>query len=169
MNETALEVVLQECSLHALLIITARALALSGFGDVQVLDRRQSREKTRFGGFELLAETTLGTLPMRVAVKVISDAVRLRMVDELSNATKRTKCDMGIIVSPYHVTENAMKGQQDASISRIEFIDGKSLARLPIRHKIGIREKGGVDYAFFADLEVYASRIRSFLKRGVDD
>ena len=109
MNDQALEEMLKRCSLHSLLMLTSKVLSRSGFGDVQLLDRRQSRQKSRFGGHELLCESSVGMFPTRVIVKVIQDSVRLRMLDELAGSVRRTNADMGLIVSPHHLTANASK------------------------------------------------------------
>jgi hypothetical protein len=44
MTETPFVRALQQCSLHSLILLTTKALGRSGFGDVQILDRRQSKQ-----------------------------------------------------------------------------------------------------------------------------
>jgi len=154
---------LRASSLHALLILTSKALSRSGFGDVQILDRRQNKQKTRYGGHELLCETELGGLPVKVVVKVVNDVVRLRMLDELAGTVVRRRADFGLIVTPQSVAKSAEKLVGSHLPVRIEVIDGPSLARMLIKYQIGTRGADDVDYAFFSELESQSFRIISFL------
>ena len=165
MNETPLEARLKACSLHSLLLVTSKVLSRSGFGDVTILDRRQSRQKSRYGGHEILTECSVGTVNVRVIVKVINDVVRLRMLDELAGAVDRTNSEFGLVVSPHHVSANAARWQAQYHRSRLEVIDGPLLARLLTRHRIGIRPKGELDYAFFEALEEQSARVLAFIAR----
>ncbi|ARU41214.1 hypothetical protein CCB80_08730 [Armatimonadetes bacterium Uphvl-Ar1] len=164
-NQTMLHV-LQGSSLHSLLLLTSKVLSRSGFGEVQVLDRRETRQKSRFGGHELMCESTFGSLPVKVIVKVINDSVRLRMLDELVGAVQRTKADLGIIVSPRHVTASARKLQDHYKASRVNIIDGTELADRLTRLGIGVRPKGDVDFQFFGALEEVGHRVTAFMKMG---
>ncbi len=163
MNDHALEAVLKRCSLHALLIVTSRALSRAGFGDVELLDRRQSKQKSRFGGHELLCETTVGGLPFRVIVKVVKESVRLRNVDELSGAVRRMNADLGIVVSPSNLTANAARHVKSYAPIRLEALTGRTFSELLSRYHIGVRSRGDVDYAFFDQLEEASQRLISFL------
>ena len=163
-----LEHALKRSSLHALLLITQRLLIRSGFGDVQILDRRQTRQKSRFGGHEILCETKIGSFPAKVIVKVINDAVRVRMMDEMAGAILRTKADLGVIVSPHHTTRSVANQQAQYLPARIEVIDGDVLGNLLEAERIGIRATKDVDYAFFGGLELQSNRLLDFLaKTGV--
>lgn len=159
----ALPPVLQECSLHSLLICVSRTLTRSGFGDVQILDRRRSKQKSRFGGHELMCETTLGSYPVKVVVKVIKDDVRTRMVDELAGTVMRTNADLGLLVTPFNVSERVRAAQGAYRPLRLEFIDGNRLAELMRCSGVGVRSKGSVDYAFFSELEDVSERLLAFL------
>lgn len=159
--------VLKQSSLHSLLLLTAKMLSRSGFGEVQILDRRETRQKSRFGGHELLCETSLGSLPVKVIVKVINDSIRLRMLDELAGAVLRTKADLGIIVSPHHLTSSAKRYQASYKSARLSVIDGAALAERLGRLGIGIRAHGGPDYAFFIELEEMGRRVSDFMRREV--
>ena len=165
MHETPFEGILQTCSLHSLLMLTSKALTRSGFGDVQILDRRQVRQKSRFGGHELLCETTVGHLPCKVIVKVINDKVRQRMLDELAGAVDRNKADLGLLVTPHQLSATAAKQQGSYSRSRIQVIDGAALEELLRKFKIGIRPKGDIDYAFFSSLEEVSDRLLAFMSK----
>lgn len=163
MNEELREA-LTTSSLHALLLLTSKALIRSGFGDIHILDRRETRQKSRFGGHEMLCETSLGSFGAKVIVKVINDAVRVRMLDELAGAVDRMKADMGLLISPRHLTKNAKRLRQSYSRSRIEVFDGDALAKLLEDHRVGVRAGGGVDYAFMASLEEASARVLRFLE-----
>lgn len=157
MSHEGLEAALSRCSLHALLLITSKVLAQAGYGDIEVLDRRQRRQKSRFGGHELLCQTTFGLFPSKVIVKVIQDDIRVRMVDELVGAITRTKADAGIIVSPGRLTARAKENLERYGHITIHAIEGDQLASLLATYHIGLRSRGSVDYAFFGELEHVAT------------
>jgi hypothetical protein len=148
-------------------MLTSKLLAQSGFGDVQILDRRETRQKSRHGGHELVCTFMVGSLPMKVIVKVINDAVRLRMLDELAGAVVRTGADLGPIVSPHHVTSSAIRYQGSYKGARVEIMDGSDLARKLIQLKIGVRSKGDPDYQFFGRLEEHGALALKFLRKEV--
>jgi hypothetical protein len=163
MSETPLERALQLSSLHVLLMLTSKALTRSGFGDVQILDRRHSKQRSRFGGHELLCQSSIGSLPLNVIVKVINDSVRLRMLDELAGAVIRRRADFGLLVTPHHISAT-MKGRQvQYGPVRIEVMDGPVLASLLGKEGIGVRERGGVDVPFFESMEILSQRLLGFL------
>ncbi len=164
MKNHELSATLKACSLHSLLLVTTKMLARSGYGDVQILDRRHVKQKSRFGGHELLCESTLGTVPVKVIVKVINDSIRLRMLDELAGAVLRTRADIGIIVSPYPLSRMVAKHKDAYTAARIVVIDGDGLAARLSNLGIGVRPKGDVDYQFFAHLEELGARARSFVQ-----
>lgn len=153
---------LQRCSLHPLLIITSKVLTREGFGDVQILDRRESRQKSRFGGHEILCEGIHAGRPVKVVVKVIGDSIRTRMLDELCGTVDRMGADFGILVSPFTVRTSKRLLSRRYRRSRIEILDGQHFERLLLKHRIGVRG-GAVDYAFFGELELVTRRLRSFL------
>lgn len=165
MKNLEMVAVLQSCSLHSLLMLTSKMLSRSGFGDVQILGRREMRQKSRFGGHELLCEGVVGTEPYRVIVKVINDAVRLRMLDELAGAVIRTKADLGIIVSPHHLTTSADKHQGDYYGARLCVIDGLDMATRLSKLGIGVRPKGSVDYQYFEQLDEVGERALAFMRQ----
>lgn len=164
MNPTLLERRLQECSLHALLILASRALTRAGFGDVQILDRRHSRQKSRHGGHELLCQTNLGTVPVRVVVKVIRDSVRVRMLDELAGTVQRMRADLGLIISPFALSSKAAQTISLYSSSRLEAMDGPAFSRLLSSYHIGVRKEGEPDWAFFHSLEEASEKLLEFLE-----
>lgn len=165
MNETALECALRNCSLHSLLMISVKALSRSGFGDVQILDRRHRRQKSRFGGHELLCQGYMGTLPMRVIVKVVRDDVRTRMLDELAGAVQRRQADAGVLITPFRLGDSARRVLGDYAASRVEVVDGAAFAEILTRHGIGVRKSGEPDYAFLASLEDVSNRLIKFISR----
>ncbi|MFZ4507050.1 MAG: hypothetical protein ACOYON_05055 [Fimbriimonas sp.] len=155
---------LQNASLHALLIMTARGLSRSGFGDVQILDRREAKQKSRYGGHELLCITTVGGVPFRVVVKVIRDSFRVRMFDELAGVVLRQKADMGILVSPRQGNEIGMKSQPQYRPVRLYSMDGHALTRMIARSHVGTKDGLTPDYVFLQSLEEYGDRVRNFVK-----
>ncbi|MBS1722969.1 MAG: restriction endonuclease [Armatimonadetes bacterium] len=165
MKTNEMEAMVKAVSLHPLLIIVSRALSISGFGDVQFLDRRESWQRSRYGGHELLCEATFGLVRMRVVVKVVRDSVRRRMLSELAGTVLYRKADMGILVATGKLSRRLAGFQTDYPPVRLEVIDGTHLSKLLLKNGIGTRGEHGVDYAFFGELETQSLRIISFLTR----
>ena len=86
------------------------------------------------------------------------------MLDELVGAVQRTKADLGIIVSPRHVTASAFKLQAHYKSARVNIIDGTELAERLTKLGIGVRPKGDVDYQFFGSLEEVGARVSAFMR-----
>ena len=154
---------LQGCSLHALLMLTSKVLTRSGFGDVEILDRRETGQKSRYGGHEISCLAALGPVPVKVIVKVVRDDVRTRMLDELAGAVIRSSADLGLIVTPYHVSASISGRQAGYRPARVEALDGASLARLMRCSGIAVRPSGDVDYAFLSELETVSQRLLEFV------
>jgi hypothetical protein len=165
MTNTAMMKMLQTASLHSLLMMTSKALSRSGFGDVQILDRREAKQKSRYGGHELLCVTTIGGVPVRIVVKVIRDSFRVRMFDELAGVVIRQNADMGILISPHQGNEIGMKWQPQYRPLKIYSMDGHALSRMISRSRIGTKDGFTPDYAFLEALEEMGSRVRSFMNR----
>jgi hypothetical protein len=163
MTNTAMMKMLQTASLHSLLMMTSKALSRSGFGDVQILDRREAKQKSRYGGHELLCVTTIGGIPVRVVVKVIRDTFRIRMFDELAGVVIRQHADMGILISPRQGSEIGMKWQPQYRPLKIYSMDGHALSRMISRSRIGTKDGLTPDYAFLEELEEMGARVRSFI------
>ncbi|MGV3615279.1 MAG: restriction endonuclease [Fimbriimonas sp.] len=155
---------LEGASLHSLLMCVSKALTRSGFGDVEIQDRRSSRQKSRHGGHELTCLSSVGGYPLKVVVKVVRDDVRTRMVDELAGTVLRTQADLGLLVTPFNVSPKARAAQARYRPVRLELVDGKRLADFMRCSGIGVRPKGSVDYAFFAELEAVSGRMLAFLR-----
>lgn len=158
-----MEATLQASSLHVLLILTSKLLTREGFGDVQILGRRQTKQKSRFGGHEIMCETTIGSEPAKVVVKVVNDAGRLRHLDELSGVADRTSAAMSLLVTPHNLTKSAMRNQPLYRRSRVEIFDGAKLASLMFKHKVGTRGTGDVDYEYFGALEDASDALLGFM------
>lgn len=162
MNDAPLVEALQNSSFDALVILMSKLLSRIGLGDVEILDRRKVSQRSRNGGHELVCHAMLGSFPVTIVVKLIRDDIRVRMLDELAGTVQRTKADFGLIVSPFTITANAAK-QQGLHSSRIDVVDGSGLARLMRKAKLGIRQHGEPDYAFFGGLEDAAMRVNDFI------
>lgn len=162
MTNIQLQGALRASSLHALLIMIAKALSRSGYGDVQFLDRRNPREKSRHGGHELLCEATIGTRAVKIIVKVLRDSIRIRNLDEMAGTVMRMGADSGVIISPFHTTKVAQTLLEKYR-PRTEVVDGEALAAMLEARSIGVRNKGEVDYAYFGELEHLANQISHFI------
>lgn len=165
MEGAELRSILQNCSLHAFLLLTSRTLTRLGYGDVEVMDRRTRAGKTRYGGHELLCEGQFGDRPVRVIVKVLLDSIRVRNVDELAGTVVRTGADSGIVVSPFHVSRPASKALDRYGPVRIGAVDGDKMAHWLTQLRIGVREGGTIDYVFFSQLEEHSDLVLSLLER----
>jgi restriction endonuclease Mrr len=165
MPTTPLVSVLQNCSLHSLLMIVNKVLTRSGFGDVQILDRRTTRQKSRFGGHEIQCLTPLGSESAKVVVKVIPDSVRLRMLDELAGTTMRTGADLGILVSTHELSRELEAKLPLYTRARVMVVDGVKLASELKRLGIGFRADRTIDYDFFFGLEQVSHRLLAFLRQ----
>jgi hypothetical protein len=147
-------------------MLTSKALTRAGFGDVEIMDRRTSKEKSRFGGYELSCRLMLGSLPAKVIVKVLSrDTIRQRQLDELAGSVMRSGADAGLIVSPYPLPQALLGAVRSYRPLKIHVIDGPLLAELLTRSSIGIGPKGRPDFAFFSELEDTSLKIQSFMRR----
>lgn len=153
----------QGCSLHATLLLVAKALSRSGYGDIEILDRREPRQKSRFGGCELLCRSSFANVPVRIIVKVVRDSVRVRMLDEMAGAIDRTQADFGIVVSTADLPNTARIARRSYRKSRVEVIDLELLTDMLFKFRIGVRPGGSPDYAYFGALDDQMRRVNSFL------
>lgn len=158
MENSPLEAALKRLSLHPLITLVSRVLTRAGYGEAQLQNRLKERQKSRQGGCDMLFEATFGTRPVRVAVKVLRDSVRIRMLDELCGVVQRTKADMGFIVATGHITRNA-RPLLDQYGPDIHVLDGSALASLLETYGIGTKGPGEVDWEFFAGLEATSPKI----------
>lgn len=158
MTEDRLKCALQNCSLYSLILVTCKVLAHAGFGDFEILDRRHSRQKSRYGGFELECHTHLGPVPVKTVVKVVRDSVRQRMLDELAGAVIRSNAGIGLLIATKHVSNRARRNGERYGPLRLQVVDGDTLAALLSQYSIGVRKDGEVDYRFFGGLEMEAIR-----------
>jgi hypothetical protein len=165
-NEQALEEIVQNSSLHTCLMLVAKVLTRNGFGDIQILDRRMPRQKSRLGGCELLCVTSIGSVSVRVIIKVIRDSVRTRMLDELAGAIDRTGSDFGILVSNKRLPKGMSARHEMYVKSRVEVIDLALLVQMLVKFRVGVRPAGEPDYAFFVDLEEKLDQVNDFLSYG---
>jgi restriction endonuclease Mrr len=164
MSASELQAMLKSCSLHVLLMLTSKALTRSGYGDVQILDRRHTKQKSRFGGHELVCEALVGSTVYRTIVKVVNDVGRLRMLDELVGSVNRMKADRGLLVTPHRLSAAAERARSKYSGVRIDTFAGEALGDLLTKSGIGVRSKGSVDYAFFAAMEDVSERLLTFIE-----
>lgn len=154
---------LRECSLHCLLILVSKALTRSGFGDVEIVGRRQPGQKSRFGGHEIACAAALGPLPLKVLVKVVRDDLRLRHFDELAGGVIRGRADLGLLVSPFEISASAARAQALYRPARVESMDGNGLAELIRCSGFAVRPDGSPDYAFLSELETVSERLLEFV------
>lgn len=162
--QPSFEAAVSNCSLHATLLLVSKALTLSGFGEVEVLDRRTSRQKSRLGGCELMCRTSMGHVQLKIIVKVLTDSLRQRLFDELAGSSDRLRSDFGILVSTRNLSSKFASATALYQRAHLEVIDLAKLCHLLAKFKIGIRANGEPDYAYFAELEVQADRVDQFLR-----
>lgn len=144
-------------------MIASHVLTKTGFGYVEILDRRTTKQKSRYGGHELAGHVSLANLPMTTLFKVLEDPIRLRNLDEMAGVVDRMKADLGIVVSPHTLSGSALRHRDAHRKSRIEVFDGPVFADLCIRAGVGVAA-GKVDYEFFESLKQISPRILRFIK-----
>lgn len=162
-NEKALKEAIRACSLHTSLMLVSKVLTRTGYGDITILDRRQPKQRSRLGGCELLCQTSIGAVSLKVIIKVIKDSIRVRMLDELAGAIDRTKADFGIIVSTEDLSSKVLATKDEYRKSRVEVIDLDLLCQMLSKFRIAVRPNGEPDYAFLAELEDQMDRVSEFL------
>lgn len=148
-NLPELQVKLKECSLYGLLLVTQVALTRAGYGDVQFQDRRESRQKTRHGGHELLCRMQVGEVTSHIVVKVIKDGIRTRMLDEAMGTADRRRADFAMIVSPHNLSPKVAPKQAEYTKTPLQVFAGMGLAALVAKYGVGIRNNGSIDYAYY--------------------
>lgn len=163
--ERELQTLLKNSSLHTLLLVAAKMLSRSGFGDIEFAGRLKRRDKSLDGGHELFCTGTLGSVQIRTVVKVVNDSVRLRMIDELAGTALRMRADFGVIVSTQHITAAALRFQFSHRPIRIVVIDGWEFAHSLRKLGIGVRPSGDVDYQFFGALELIQKQLFGAARR----
>lgn len=163
MNEVKEAIVqrLRKCSFPAYLHIVHKTLIRAGFGDVQLLDRFETYQKSRYGGHEIECFVPCGSRSIKVVVKVIKDRIRIRMLDELVGVLNRCGGEMALIVSPFIMgDEVAIQSTRYNTVS-LDVIDEVDLVRLMSKHTVGVRRNGELDYAYFEALEEDIAAIRA--------
>lgn len=165
MQTEALQAALRGCSFHALQLVVAKALARSGYGDVQLMGRRKVSEKSSHGGHELCCISPLGDMAVKIVVKVINDDIRVRMLDEIVGVADRCGARAAIVVTPQGIGRTAARELVRYRSVRVKIIDGPRLAELLAKHSLGVRGRGEVDYAYFGQLEELSKRILRFLAK----
>jgi len=154
MSTKPLERVLQDLSLNELIMLLEKLLPFEGFGDVEVLDRRKTKQKSRFGGFEMRCRTKVGNQAGIVLVKVVPKfPLNTRMVHELAGCGLEHDALLSLLVSPFNRSPSRAFAQALQPKLRVRIIDVPELIRLMNCSGLGIRPKGEVDYAFFANLK----------------
>lgn len=162
-SEKALQEAIRASSLHTSLMLVSKVLTRTGYGDISILDRREPKQKSRLGGCELLCQTSIGGVSIKVIIKVIKDSIRVRMLDEMAGAIDRTKSDFGMIVSTEFLSKKAQATKEEYQKSRVEVIDLSLLCQMLSKFRIGVRPNGEPDYAFLAELEDQLDRVNHFL------
>jgi hypothetical protein len=155
-----MESMLQTLSLNELLMLLEKLLPYEGFGEVEVQDRRESRQKSKEGGFELKCRTRVGNQSGLVLVKVVAEhPLRSRMLHELTGNVLQHDAVLGLAISPFHRSRSKHFLQAAAPKQRVRVIDGPALAELMLRSNIGVRPKGDVDYQFFTRLRAASQMV----------
>lgn len=159
--------IMQGVNFYVLLLCVSNVLSREGFSDVQLLGRRTTKQKSYIGGCDLVAYQKLGIFETKTLVKVIQDDVRLRMLDEMTGTMPRAKANFGVIVTPFGSTKQVAELNTQYPGNPIRIIEGKELATLLIRHRLGVREYLGKlvpDYTYLQQLHEGSRRVLTFLK-----
>ncbi len=165
MTNPELTNMLQTCSLHELEMILQMTLSREGFGDIEIMNRRLAKQKSRFGGYDLVCRRTIGSVQETIIVKIVRDTVRIRHCSELMGEIDRANADLGLLVTPFHVCDSAVTQLTKYTKSRFEVLDGNDLADLLTKYEIGVRGRGEIDYAYFTGLREASERIIGFINK----
>ncbi len=167
MKVTPLVAELQGATLHPLIMVVTQALARAGYGDIRILDRRQAKQKSRYGGYDIECHTHVGRMPAKVIVKVVADdSIHKRMIDELCGVTLSSQATAGFIFATKHIATSAKAELQALSpIVRLVAFDGEQFAAFLAAQDIGLRPDGSVDQEFFRDLKQIAANIKHLTQK----
>lgn len=156
---------LKETNLHAFQIILQSILQREGYGEVTLMDRRRPKQKSRYGGFELVCKSSIGPEPFVCIVKVVlQHSVRVRQVMEAAGNVDRMSVDMAIVATPYTTCETTAEILPLMTKSRIDIWDGPRIVDLMMKHRVGTRE-GEVDFAYFGWLNYVSDKSIEVLEK----
>lgn len=104
--------------------------------------RRSHKGRNAHGGFDLSARSSAFSLCLTlVQVKQYARPVSRRFVDELRGAMLRQGAQQGLLLTTSTFPGNAKVSAQENTMLPIRLINGKELAELLYRHRIGVRCK----------------------------
>jgi hypothetical protein len=142
----------------------ADVLAASGYENVQARGRNRFLGKNANGGVDLTATLpgSLGVRPVIAQLKQLAPdtTVSQRYVDELRGVCLRTGAAEALLItsgtfSPL-ARENATRTAH-SPVAPVRLLDGESLVRLAVQHRVGIVKddtgKTAVDAAYFSRLK----------------
>lgn len=158
-----LALALGNVSFHALQILISNVMSRAGWHETQILDRRETGRKSRFGGHEISCRSFIGPVAVKMVVKVLRDSGRTRMLDEMAGTVLRNGADLGLLVVPSKLSARIERAQGAYRPARIEVLDHEALASLMRCSGVGVRADGSPDYAFLTALEEQSSRLLAFI------
>lgn len=165
MNLETVRLSFHEAPLDSKVIILQKLFSRMGFGDVEIMDRFTSKQKSRYGGYELYCRFHAGMAPFTAVVKVVKDSIHLRMLCELAGTVLLRKASFGVLVASKKGSDKMLTYSSLFSAVRINIIDGDELAELLNRYKIAVRSNGEPDYAYFGYLEENSKQILAAMNR----
>ncbi|MBS1703673.1 MAG: restriction endonuclease [Armatimonadetes bacterium] len=138
--------------LGALEILVQTLLAREGFGEVEIMNRWNPKQKTKKGGFELVCFRGTGPLRETTLVKVIQDDIRVRMLAELVGNVDRINADFGIVVTTKRACHSARRELPKFTTCQVRIVEPPDIENLMRKHLVGFREHGEPNHAYFSFL-----------------
>ncbi len=155
---------LENCSLYAHLLMLEKACSMAGYGYVEIMDRRLPKQKSRYGGYEMVLHGMVGRSKLKVIVKVVRDTLHVRNFAELNGAIQQSGADFGILVSP-HIPTDSFIANLPKFHERIDLWAGKTYIQVLKYFKIGFRLSGEPDYAQLQEYERLAEKSEKALRK----
>jgi inner membrane protein len=135
-------------------------LSAMSYEEVTLLRRTQTRQFTNHGGRDMEAYTHTGITRARLVLqaKQYRRPVSRRFVDELRGTALRLGAGQGLLITTSTFSTVARRAA-DTSVAPVQLMDGETLVRLLIKHRIGVaapprsgKESACLDEAYFTRL-----------------
>lgn len=156
---------IQTLSIGGLQLLLQPLFAMEGVGDTLLMGRLRQKQRSKKGGFELCCRGSFGPIHTTTIVKVIMDhQIRVRSLAEMAGNIDRFRADFGIVLTTETVCKSALRELPKFMKSSVHIMEGRDLAAMMVKHRLGIRENGEPNYSYFSALNEIAERIEPILE-----
>jgi membrane-bound metal-dependent hydrolase YbcI (DUF457 family) len=149
---------LHSLSFHAFAELVCDLLRRMGYTDVALLGRTTLRQRTRYGGRDIMASARTGVTGARVTIqlKLYERPVSRRFVDEMAGVMLRIGSTQGILITTSTFAKPAVQAAGRNRLTAVRLVDGPALVSLLARHQLGIKQTARgrlfLDTRFFRQL-----------------